>query len=461
MPDTVAFQRLADTLRGELIHRDHPDYHQARRLWNGMVDRYPAAIARCAGTADVIAALDFARNHQLPLSVRAGGHGVAGKALCDDGLVIDLQPMHSVEVDPRTRTARVQAGARLQHLDAETQAFGLAVTAGVDSRTGVAGLTLGGGHGYLARYLGLTIDNLVSAQVVLADGRTVTASESEHPDLFWALRGGGGNFGIVTSFEFRLAPVGPQVMTAQAYHSMATAGEALRAYRDFMAKAPDEVGVYALFINVPPVDPFPAELHGTTGLALVACHGGALEEGEETLQPLTTAADPFLGFTAPMPYTDLQQAFNAGAPDGARFYFKSHYVETLTDAAIDTLVERIDPLPGPFTSVGFEPLGGAVARVDPTATAFPHRSADFSLGIWVGWDDPAHDEAAISWARELHSAMVPHATGGSYSNYLDRDDDRHGAAAFGANLRRLQQVKREYDPDNVFAVNPALAPSSG
>ena len=447
--DSAAAVRLAGMLRGQLIWPETSGYDEARALWNGTIDRRPALIARCAGTADVIACVDFARGQDLALSVRGGGHGVAGKAACD-GLMVDLSHMRDVHVDATARVARVGGGATWGTVDHETQAFGLAVTGGVDSRTGVGGLTLGGGVGYLARALGLTIDNLLSAEVVLADGSTVTASATAHPDLFWALRGGGGGFGIVTTFEFRLHAVGPEVMTAQVFHAMDGAAEALTFYRDFMSTAPDEAACYPLFVNVPPVDPFPAQHHGKTALVFVGCHAGSLEDGEEALRPLGTFGAPFFSAIAPMPYATLQQSFDAAAPDGGRFYWKAHYLEELSDTLIETLVARVDPLPGPYSNVFVECLGGEVARVAPDATAFPHRGVRFSLGISSGWADAEEDEAAIAWTRSLFEATAPYASGGVYVNYLDRDEGDRVEAAFGANLARLESIRRTYDPEGLF-----------
>lgn len=446
-------------LRGDLILLSDARYDSARKVWNGMVDRKPSLIAMCEGTADVIACLDFARTTGMPFTVRGGGHGVAGKAVADDALLIDLSEMRSVHVDPTTKTANVGAGATWGTVDHETQAFGLAVTGGVDSRTGVAGLTLGGGIGYLARPHGLTIDHLIGAEVVLADGRTVLANEVEHSDLFWALRGGGGNFGIVTTFEFRLNEVGPEVMNAQVFYPMDQAGEALTFYRDFMDEASDDVGCFALFINTPPVDPFPDEYHGTTCLALVACHAGSMESGESELKPLAGFGSPMLSVLAPTPYATLQSSFDAGAPDGGRYYWKAQYLNELTDEAIEILVEEVDPLPGAFSNVFIEPLGGAVSKVDPAATAFPHRGVRFGLGISSGWEDASDDESGIAWTRALHEKMRPHASAAVYSNYVDSDDADRVKASYGSNLSRLQEIKAEYDPENLFSsANQNLVP---
>lgn len=457
MTTESTFGDLPARMRGWVIGPADFDYEEARRVWNGMIDRHPALIARCAGTADVIAALEYARSSGLPVTVRGGGHGVAGKAVCDDGVVIDLSEMDSVQVDHRARTALVGPGATWSQVDLETQAFGLAVTGGVDSRTGVAGLTLGGGVGYLARAFGITADNLLSTEVVLADGRLVTASESENENLFWALRGGGGNFGIVTSFQFRLHEVGPEVMTAQAFYPMAEAGEVLAGYRDFMTAAPDEVTCYALFVNVPPVAPFPESEYGNTTLALVACHAGDPAEGETLLAPLAELGEPMLAVVAPMPYATLQASFDAGAPNGGRYYWKAAYLDDLSDDLIATLVERVDPLPGPYSNVFIEPMGGAIGRVAVDATAFAHRSARFGFGISSGWADPADDDRAVAWTRDLYEALAPNASKRVYTNYVDRDESERLDEAWGENRNRLAKVKVMYDPEGVFEGNVPIS----
>lgn len=460
--DDPTLDPFVDRLRGQLLRPGKPGYDDARSLWNGMVDHRPALIVRCRGTADVVAALDLARAQGLAVSVKGGGHGVAGKAVVDDGLVIDLSPMDDVHVDPVARVARVGPGSTWGQVDRETQAFGLATTGGVDSRTGVAGLTLGGGVGHLARSCGLAIDNLRAAEVVLADGRVVVADADHHSDLYWALRGGGGNFGVVTSFEFALHEIGPEVMTAQVFVPMEHAAAALRRYRDFQTAAPDEVSCFALFVNVPPIEPFPAERHGQTALALVACHTGDLESAEDDLAPLAAVEGPILSVVAPMPYATLQSSFDAGAPDGARYYWKAMYLDEISDDAIDTLVARVSPLPGPYANVFFEPLGGAVGRVPTTATAFAHRGARFGLGITAGWDHPDHDAAAIAWVRDLHEVMAPYDNGGVYANYLDHDDDDRVGSVYATNLDRLQTVKATYDPGNVFCnANSTIVPRDG
>ena len=458
---TSTLDELATALRGPLLRPDDDGYDDARTLWNGMVDRRPAAIARCQSTADVMACVRFARTSGLPLSVKGGGHQLAGNALCDDGLVVDLAPMNGVRVDPDTRTARVEPGATLGQFDREAQTFGLATPAGVHSGTGVAGLTLGGGIGWLARSFGLTSDNLLAADVVTADGELVYASEDEHPELFWALRGGGGNFGIVTSFEFRLHPVGPEVLTAQVFHRIEDAASVLRAYRDVMAEAPDELACYPMIIHVPPVDPFPAELQGAPALALVGCYSGEVADGEAAVAPLAAIGEPFAEVVAPMPYTAFQSSFDAGTPDGARYYGKAHLLPELSDAAIDTLLDHVEDLPGDFSMIFLESLGGAIARMPADATAWSHRDAAYGFAVQAGWTDPAQDAQHIDWVRRVHEAMAPHATGGAYVNYLDGDDADRVDAAYGEHYRRLSQIKQRWDPDNLFRANHNITPRGG
>ena len=449
---------LRNLMRGSVLAPGDPDYDAARSVWNGAIDRRPAVIARCAGAADVIAALDVADRHGLPVTVRSGGHGVAGRAVRDGALLIDLSQLDEVRVDPARRRARVGPGATWAKVDAETQAFGLATTGGVHSGTGVGGLALGGGIGYLARAHGLTVDNIVSANVVLADGRLVTASDDEHPDLLWAVRGGGANVGVITELELALHEVGPEVITAQAYVGLDRAADALRAYREIMAAAPDELAVYALVIRVPPIDDFPIERHGTTALALVACHCGDLAEGERIVAPVAELPEAFLAFAAPLPYASLQSAFDAGSPVGARYYWKSHFLGELSDTLIDAVVAGAGEMQGELSMLFFEPLGGAINRVDQSATAFPHRSATFTLGVSAGWLDAADDAACTAWARDLHAATARHAIGGVYSNYVDRDDDDLVGASYGANVERLQAIKGRYDPNNRFDSNVNVLP---
>lgn len=460
MPDAIAdrrssavadqLDRLAARLGGDLLRPGDDGYDEARRVFNAMVDRRPAAIVRCASPEDVAAAIDHARSTETPVVVRGGGHSIAGRSIADDALLIDLSPMNVVEIDPETRIARVGPGAVGADLDAATQAHGLATTSGTYSTTGVIGLTLGGGMGFLARRYGLAVDNLVAAEIVLADGSRIRATDDEHSDLLWALRGGGGSFGVVTSIELRLHPVGPEVAVCQAFYPWSEARQVLRAFRDLAVDLPDEVGAYALAVNVPPIPDFPEESHGGMAVAIIAGHCGAAEEGERVLQPLTELGSPLLSVLTPMPYAVLQTSFDAAVPEHERYFWKTSYLSSMSDEVIDAFVAGAEPLPGPFSSAYFELSGGAIGRVDPTATAFPHRDAPYNLGISAGWSDPASDEAAIGWARAFADAMAAYSTGGMYVNYLGADDLDRARAAFGPNHDRLREVKDRYDPDGVF-----------
>jgi FAD/FMN-containing dehydrogenase len=457
--EKTTVEAFNDQVRGEVLRPGDQGYDEARSVWNGMIDKEPAVIVRCTGTADVIAAVNFARDLDLLLAVKGGGHNVAGTAVCDDGLMIDLSSMDSVRVDPEAKTARVAPGATWGDFDHEAQAFGLATTGGIDSRTGIAGLTLGGGIGYLARSFGLACDNLIGADVVTAEGELVHASADEHPDLFWGLRGGGGNFGIVTSFEYQLHELGPEVLTAKIFHPFEDAKDVLQLYREFMAEAPDDVNCFCVVDNVPPEPPFPEEYHGEQAIALLAPYAGSIADGHDALAPLQGVGDPILEAVEPMPYTALQSSLDDATPEGERYYWKSHYLEGLSDEAIDTVIEYADPLEGPFTLAGFEPMGGAINRVDPGATAYPHRDAVFNFGVFAGWSDPGRDDEIIGWAREFHDAMAPYSTGGMYTNYLDQDEDEWVRAAYGDNYDRLVEVKNEWDPENLFRLNSNIEPT--
>lgn len=450
-------ESLHAQILGPVLHPGDDGYADARTVFNAMIEKYPSIIVQADGAADVMTAVDFAREHDLLLSVKGGGHNFAGTAVCDDGLTIDLSRMDFVRVAPDEQTAVVGPGCDWADVDHETQAHGLATTGGLVSHTGVAGLTLGGGQGYLARNYGLTCDNLVSADVVTAQGELVHASEDENPDLFWALRGGGGNFGVVTAFEFDLHEVGPEVLGGLIVHPYEDAKAGLEFYREFTTNAPTELACYALFARVPPEDPFPEQYQGDPALNFAVCYDGPIQAGEAALEPLREFGDPILDGIQPMPYTALQAAFDDGSPPGFRWYTKSHYVEDLPEAAIETMLEYTDPYPGPLTQVALEPLGGAVAENDPGETAFVHRDAQYSFGIWPCWDDPEMDDALISWAREFHEAMAPHASG-VYSNYLDSDELDRVEAAFGQNYERLRRVKAEWDPENLFRVNTNIEP---
>lgn len=461
---TVTTRSLLDTLRGRVRGRvtgpGDIGYDEARAVWNGMVDRHPAAVAQVTGAPDVVEVVRVARAHDLRLTVKGGAHHVAGAAVCDDGIVIDLCAMTSVRVDEQARVAHVGAGARWADVDAATHSLGLVTVGGVDSRTGVAGLSLGGGIGWLARSYGLVVDNLVGVEMVTANAQIVQASAAENPDLFWALRGGGGNFGVVTTFRYRLHDITPEIATVQAFHKLEDAPAVLRAYRDFLAGAPDEVSCYALVVHVPPVEPFPEDLYGSPALALVGVCASDPERGRDLLAPLADIGSPVLLAPAALPYPALQQTFDAGSPDGGRYYYKSRFLPNLTDGAIDTLIALVGRLPGDYSMVGIECMGGAINRVAPDATAFRHRSEGFNFGICAGWATPEEDEATIAWAREMHEAMAPHASAAAYVNYVDHDEkDRVGDAYGAAHTQRLAAIKRDWDPDNVFRANLNISPA--
>ena len=450
---------LRTGMRGEVLTSVDPGYDDAREIWNGRFDRHPAAIARCTSVADVVAAVDIAREHGLVIAVRSGGHDYAGNAVCDGGLVIDLSLMNGVEVDAPGKRVRLGPGARWGEVDRATQTFGLATTGGTVSTVGVTGFTLGGGTGHLVRKHGLALDNLISAEIVTADGAILRASDDENRDLFWALRGGSGNFGIVTSLDLRLHEVGPEVLAGQLIYPFTGAREALRVYRELMAGAPDELQCYAFFLRLPPLDFIPAEFHGKVVLDLVAAWAGDLAAGEKVLAPLRSFGTPIIDGINRQNYVDLQQSFDAGMPPGNRWYSKAHYLTTLSDEVIDTILRHVENLPGPFTMAYLEAEGGAIARVDPEATAFPHRSAPFALHIFPGWTDEAEDIAMMAWAGRFYADTRAHSTGGVYVNLLGGDEPDAGRIAYGPNYARLAELKRRYDPENLFRLNHNVDPA--
>lgn len=433
-------------------------FDEARRIWNGRFDEHPAVIVRCHGSDDVRGALQLASTEGLEVSVRSGGHDYAGYSVREGTLVVDLSSMEGLEIDAERRIAVVQPGVRWAALDREAQAVGLVTPGGTVSTVGVAGFTLGGGSGYLSRKLGLAADNLVAADVVAAAGRLVRASEEENADLLWGLRGGSGNFGVVTSLELCLHPLGPEVFAGQIVYAYDGAREVLRGYRDLMMNAPDELQCYAFVVRVPPVDPFPESARGRPAIFLVLCYAGAPAEGEEVARPLSELGEPLLAAVVPQPYVLAQQAFDAGMGSGNRWYSKAHYFGSLPDEAIDVFVEHAERLPGEFTAAYLGREGGAIGRVDPSATAYPHRDAAFSLHIFPGWVDPANDREIMSWARAFHEATAPYATGGVYVNLIDRDEPDAARTAYGRNRERLAELKAKWDPDNVFHMNHNVAP---
>ena len=447
--DPAAVADLKATLRGEVILPGDPSYDTARKVWNGMIDKHPAMIARCAGAADVVAAIRFAHDTGLDVAVRGGGHSTAGLSLCEGGMVIDFSLMKSIRVDPERRIVRAEPGLRLGELLRETQAFGLATTTGTVSDTGLAGLTLGGGMGYLASKYSLTIDNLLSVDIVTADGRLLTASAEEHPDLFWAVRGGGGNFGVVTSFELQLHPAA-SVLAGILVHPFSRASEGLRFYREFTRGCPDELTVYAVLATMP---------DGQPALGFVACYTGDFQRGERALAPLRAFGPPLADLIRPMSILAVNSLIDEATPPGNHYYEKASALSSLTDAAIDTIVASSERRPSPGSQIIIQHMHGAATRVDPSATAFALRQEQYVVGIFAGWPDgPA--EPHVAWARGLWNALEPYALDGVYVNFLNSDEGQMQVqASYGANYERLVRVKNTYDPTNFFHVNHNIPPT--
>jgi len=457
LEDTTV-ETFTGQVHGEVLQSGDAGYEEARRVWNAMIDREPALIVRCTGAADVMTAVDFAREFDLQLAVKGGGHNVAGNAICDDGLVIDLSPMDAVRVDPDARVARVQGGAVWGDFDHEAQAHGLATTGGIVSTTGVAGLTLGGGLGYLDRTYGLAQDNVRSMDIVTAAGELVRASKDENPNLFWGMLGGAGNFGIATSFEFDLHEVGPEVLTGRVIYPHEAAADVLRFYRDFMLDAPDKVQCYAAFVQGNPMMGLPEPLHGKTLLSVIPFYSGDIEAGREALRPIREFGDPIADTVEPTLYTVHQQSADDLYREGDRNYWKSHMFDELSDEAIDTIVEHVESLPTPLTTVFFEWMGGAIAKADPDATAFPHRNATVSFTIAPKWTDPGRDDELIGWAREFFEATAPYGPEDVYVNLLSHDEPERVQDAYGEGYERLRELKREWDPNNFFQMNQNIEP---
>jgi FAD/FMN-containing dehydrogenase len=458
---TSEVERLRAGLRGPVILPTDPGYDAARAIWNGAIDRRPAFIARCTGVADVVAAVAFARERDLLVAVRSGGHGVGGHALCDGGLVIDLSPMKGIRVDPVARTARAEAGVLWGELDRETQLHGLATVGGIVTHTGIAGLTLGGGIGWLMRKHGATVDNLISVDLVTAEGEALTAGKDENPDLFWGVRGGGGNFGVVTSFEYRLHPVGPIVLAGPVFHRLEDAPEVLRFYREFIAGAGDELTTIFDLSVAPPLPFLPEEVHGEPILMVGACYAGSPSEGAEVVRPLKQLGRPVADLLEPKPYTALQSMFDPLVPHGWHRYWKSVELPPLTDEAIDTLVEHAAATTSPRSYCIVFQLGGALARVGEDETAFSQRDAaghDVNINaVWTEEDPDA--ERHIAWAQDFFEALQPHAGERVYLNFLGDEGDHRVRQAYGARkYERLVELKRAYDPTNFFRLNQNIEP---
>ncbi len=452
-----SIEQLRSQISGTIIGPVDDGYEEARTVLNGMIDRHPAAVIRCTNTADVVAAVNFAREKGVDVAVRGGAHSVPGFGTCDGGVVIDLSGMRQVQVDAARRTARAQGGATWGDFNTATHEYGLATTGGIISTTGLGGLTLGGGIGYLARGYGLSLDNLVSAEVVTADGQIVTASADDHPDLFWALRGGSGNFGIVTMFEFRLHPVkdiygGPMLFELQYATSI------LEFYRDFIETAPEEFGGFPGFQIAPPLPFIPEDRHGDPFVIFVACWSGDVAQGEQALKPLHDVAPVVAEMVGPMPYPALNSAFDALYPKGLQHYWKANFVTELTDEAIAAHVEYGPKVPALTSTMHIYPINGACHRVAPDATAFAYRDASFATVIAGMWPDPADNEANIRWVRDYYEATAAHSEEGGYINFMSSDDQDRIRANYKGNYDRLVEIKRNYDPDNFFHLNQNIKP---
>ncbi|WP_343674852.1 FAD-binding oxidoreductase [Paraburkholderia heleia] len=449
---------LKSALRGVALQPGDAAYEEARQIWNAMIERRPALIVRCRGCADVRQAVALARESGLPLAVRGGGHNIAGSALCDGGIVIDLSPMKSVRVEPAARRAYVEPGATLHDFDHEAQAFGLATPLGINSTTGVAGLTLGGGFGWLSRRFGMSVDNLVAADVVTADGNLLRASAKENTDLFWALRGGGGNFGVVTMFEFSLHAVGPEIYGGLVVLPFDAAKEALTHYREAVDAMPEDLSVWSVSRLAPPLPFLPPEVHGKPVIVFAICYSGPPENGPNAVDAVRRFGKPCGEHLGPMPYAAWQQAFDPLLTPGARNYWKSHNLAALPDGLIDTLIDAIATLPSPECEIFFGQIGGATQRVASDAMAYPSRDALYVMNVHGRWTDPADDARCVAWARGFFEASAPYALGSVYVNFLTDDERARVEAAYGPNMSRLVAVKTRYDPHNLFRHNQNIRP---
>lgn len=449
---------LKSEVKGQLVLPEARNYDEVRAIWNGMIDRRPAVIVQCADADDVIQTISFARENGLEISIRGAGHNIAGNAVCDNGVTIDLSTMNNVRLDAEKRRAYVEPGATLGDFDKVVQELGLATPVGVNSTTGISGLTLGGGFGWLTRKYGMTIDNLVSAQVVTADGNKLRASANENPDLFWAIRGGGGNFGVVTEFEFQLHPVGSEVLAGLIVFPFAQAKQVLREYRQFVASIPEELNVWALLRQAPPLPFLPESVHGKKVVVLPVFYVGDMAEGEKLIQPLRSFGDAYGEHIGVQPYVEWQQAFDPLLTRGARNYWKTHNFTELSEGALDTVIEFADQLPTYQCEIFIALIAGAANRIAPDAMAYFHRDAKFVLNVHARWDEPEQDERCITWAREFFQASAPYASAGAYVNFMTEEEGGRIAAVYGDNYSRLVAIKRHYDPENIFHLNQNIKP---
>jgi len=446
-------ETLKNNVKGQIVLPDDPNYNEVREIWNAMIDRRPAVIVQCAEADDVPHAISYARENGLEISIRGGGHNIAGSSLCDNGVVIDFSNMTTVSVDAQKRRAYVEPGATLGDFDKAIQAHGLATPVGINSTTGISGLTLGGGFGWLTRKYGMTIDNLVSAEMVTADGKKIHVSEDENTDLFWAIRGGGGNFGVITQFEFALYPVGPEILAGLLVFPMDQAKQVLEKYREFVKSAPEELNVWVILRKAPPLPFLPENVHGKEVIVLAIFYAGDIAEGERLIDPLRSFGDAYGEHIGAQPYAQWQQAFDPLLTPGARNYWKSHNFTELSDGALDSMIEFAGKLPSPQCEIFVGLIEGAANRVPSDDMAYGHRDAKFVLNVHGRWDAAAQDETGIAWARAFFKASLPYASAGAYVNFMTGDEGDRVAAAYGVNYARLKQIKKKYDPENIFHNN--------
>lgn len=451
-------KELKTNVKGYVVLPDDRRYDEVREIWNAMIDRRPAVIVQVANADDVSHIITFARKHGLEISIRGGGHNIAGSAVCDNGVMIDLSTMKNVRVDAQKRRAYVEPGATLSDFDKVAQVHGLATPTGINSTTGIAGLTLGGGFGWLTRKYGLTIDNLVSAEVITADGNKLRTSKNENADLFWAIRGGGGNFGVVTEFEFELHPVGPEILAGFIVFPFSQAKQVLTQYQKFVESAPEELNVWVILRKAPPLPFLPESVHGKGVVVLSIFYVGNSVDGEKLIEPLRSFGDAYGEHIATQPYVEWQQAFDPLLTPGARNYWKSHNFKELQDGVLDEIVEFAGKLPSSQCEIFIGLIAGAANRVSADATAYYHRDAKFVLNVHGRWDDVEHDEMGIAWAREFFQASLPYASAGAYVNFMTEEEGDRVAAVYGSNYDRLMQVKKRYDPENIFHLNQNIKP---
>jgi FAD/FMN-containing dehydrogenase len=451
-------EKLKTNVKGRAVLPDDVSYDEVRAIWNATIDRRPAVIVQCAAADDVPQAIAFARSNGLEISIRGGGHNIAGNAVCDDGVTIDLSTMRNVRIDAQKRRAYVAPGATLADFDRAAQVHGLATPVGVNSTTGIAGLTLGGGFGWLTRKYGMTIDNLVSAEVITADGNQIRTSETENADLFWAIRGGGGNFGVVTEFEFALHPVGSEILAGLIVFPFSQAKQVLTRYREFVESAPEELSVWALLRKAPPLPFLPEHVHGQEVIVLPVFYAGDIAVGEKLIEPLRSFGDVCGEHIGVQPYVEWQQAFDPLLTKGARNYWKSHNFTELSDGALEAIVEFAGKLPSPQCEIFIGCIAGAANLVSTDATAYFHRDAKFVLNVHGRWDEVADDQICIAWAREFFQASAPFASAGAYVNFMTQEEGDRVAAAYGSNYDRLVQIKNRYDPENIFHLNQNIKP---